>query len=280
MKLKNDKGVTLLVLTITIIVLLIITSITIYNSKNQLAIKNVNNLYSDIESIGAKVTDYYLKNNALPVFENAYLNSRDDLDVLLKRNGATENVINPNDDGAYYVINLSKLENLTLNYGRDYKNWSDDSSFQNYQDLYIINAVTHQIYYPLGIKLNSTVYFSRNIDTKEVDKIENQEISNEGFKLTSIQQNKIEASDENKVIIVADITLEVSPDFQKNTLQYGWKVSSDESDIIFTEFSLDDLNSVALTSKLLDDSQNYDLYIKVLDNNGDEHTLTYGVEFL
>ena len=38
MKLKNNKGVTLLILTITITVLLIITGITITNSKGQLAI--------------------------------------------------------------------------------------------------------------------------------------------------------------------------------------------------------------------------------------------------
>ena len=39
MNLKNEKGVTLIVLTITIIVLLIITGIMISNSKSQLAIK-------------------------------------------------------------------------------------------------------------------------------------------------------------------------------------------------------------------------------------------------
>ena len=41
MKLKNNKGVTLLILTITITVLLIITGITITNSKGQLAIKTL-----------------------------------------------------------------------------------------------------------------------------------------------------------------------------------------------------------------------------------------------
>ena len=124
--LKNDKGVTLLVLTITIIVLLIITSITIGNAKNQLGIGKVNNLYSDLDSISTKVSDYYLKNNSLPVFENnIYMNSKNELGVLFESNGGEKSVINSNDDGAYYVIDLSKLENLTLNYGSDYKNWSE-----------------------------------------------------------------------------------------------------------------------------------------------------------
>ena len=82
MKLKNNKGVTLLILTITITVLLIITGITITNSKGQLAIKNVNNLYSDLESISTKVSDYYLKNDSLPVLENTYLNSSNALKLI------------------------------------------------------------------------------------------------------------------------------------------------------------------------------------------------------
>ena len=121
-KLKNDKGVTLIVLTITIIVLLIVTSITISNSRSQLAIKKVNNLYTDIESISTKVSDYYLKNNSLPVFEdNVYLNNSSELGLLINANGGDKSIINPNDDGEYYVLKLSELSNLTLNYGKDFK---------------------------------------------------------------------------------------------------------------------------------------------------------------
>ena len=110
MKLKNNKGVTLLILTITITVLLIITGITITNSKGQLAIKNVNNLYSDLESISTKVSDYYLKNDSLPVLENTYLNSSNALKLLCISNGEDESLINPNDDGNYYVLDLSKFQ--------------------------------------------------------------------------------------------------------------------------------------------------------------------------
>ena len=119
--LRNSKGVTLLVLTITIIVLLIITSITIGNFQNQLGKKNLNNLYSDIEAINTKISEYYLKNNSLPIYEeNAYMNNSSQLKLLFKTNGGKGTLINVNDENSYYVINLSKLENLTLNYGREY----------------------------------------------------------------------------------------------------------------------------------------------------------------
>ena len=134
MKLKNNKGVTLLILTITITVLLIITGITITNSKGQLAIKNVNNLYSDLESISTKVSDYYLKNDSLPVLENTYLNSSNALKLM---------------------------------------KWNNSSTFQVYQDLYIINEVSHQIYYPKGVNYNGEIYFTKGNNAESINKIEN-----------------------------------------------------------------------------------------------------------
>ena len=67
---RNNKGITMISLAITIIVLLIVTSITIYNGLGQLGIKRVNCLHADIESISTKVAEYYLKNEVLPVFSN------------------------------------------------------------------------------------------------------------------------------------------------------------------------------------------------------------------
>ena len=190
MNLKNEKGVTLIVLTITIIVLLIITGIMISNSKSQLAIKKVNNLYADIDAISTKVSDYYLKNNSLPVFSNVYLNSSNELGLLLIANGGDKSVINSNDDGPYYVLDLSKLDNLTLNYGNDYQNWNDTSTFQTYQNLYIINDVTHQIYYPQGITYKEETYFTKNVNAEIIDKIQTTIISDSELELTSITANK------------------------------------------------------------------------------------------
>lgn len=271
--LKNDKGVTLIILTITIIVLLIITGITINNSKSQLMIKKVNNLYSDIDSISTKVSDYYLKNNSLPVFDNnIYLNSSSELGTLIEKNGGDKSVINANDDGPYYVLNLSKLENLTLNFGSEYKKWNDTSTSNMYQDLYIINGVTHQIYYPKGITYGKNIYFTKNSEKKAIERIKTATVSDE-FKILNIEgkKNKIENSD--KVIVSADVSLSIGSNYKKDTLKYAWQVYGDTGNIEYTPFMTDDSDATSLMSKTINNSRKYVLYLKVYDVNGDAHII-------
>lgn len=279
MNLKNEKGITLMVLTITIIVLLIITGITINTSKSQLSIKRLNNLYADLDTISTKVSDYYLKNNSLPVFSNTYLNSSTELGSLLVANGGEESAINSNDDGPYYVLNLSKLDNLTLNYGEQYKEWSDTSTFQTYQDLYIINGVTHQIYYPKGITYDGETCFTRNVNSDVVDKIQTTNISDDEFKLTSIVANKNETDEENKVIIDANVKLNLTENLNSDTLKYAWETSSDSTNIEYTNFSVDSSNSANIMSKIVDDTTKYYLNLSILDINGELHKIQYEVTF-
>lgn len=269
--LKNDKGVTLLVLTITIIVLLIITSITIGNAKNQLGIGKVNNLYSDLDSISTKVSDYYLKNNSLPVFENnIYMNSKNELGVLFELNGGEKSVINSNDDGAYYVIDLSKLENLTLNYGADYKKWDDSSTFQTYQDLYIINGVTHQIYYPKGITYSSNVYFTKANAGTNVDQATLSATSDE-FKIENVDANKSRIDGTDTVVINAKVTLSIGENYNKDTLEYAWKVKGDTENISYSPVQIESNNIANISSKAIAKGREYTLYFKILDQNGNEH---------
>ena len=272
MKQREEKGVTLLVLTITIIVLLIIISITIGNFQNQLGKKNLNNLYSDIEAINAKISEYYLKNNSLPIFEeNAYMNNSSQLKLLFKTNGGKGTLININDENSYYVINLSKLENLTLNYGREYSNWDNNSTYEKYQDVYIINETTHQVYYPKGVKYNGRMYFTTTLP-EEIEKIQSSEIPNEGLELTVGKTNKNYISDSDKVIIDAEINLNISSDFMKDTLGYSWNITQDKN-IEYTKFELDTSNNATLMSKQLENVNEYYLNIKIQDNNGCEHIL-------
>lgn len=152
MRFKNRSGVTLIILCIMIIVLIIITSITFLESTKQLQIKSVNNLYSDIETLNTETSQYYLTNETLPT-KGEYCRNKAELEIKLRNFN-----INQNDSGAYYVLDLSKLDNLTLNYGREYKNWT--SASDKYEDIYVINEVSHQIYYIKGIKLNGEMYYT------------------------------------------------------------------------------------------------------------------------
>ena len=274
MNLKNEKGVTLLVLAITVIVLLIVTGVTLNNAIGQLGIKNVNNLYADIDSITTKVADYYLKNEELPVFEHPYIEgveSKATLEQLLYSNGAKKekNIINPNDAGAYYVVDLSKMDNLTLNYGEDYSKWNSTSEYSDNQNLYIINEMTHQVYYPQGIKHRERYYFTKQIP-EAVNEISLDDIS--GQLQISVNSTYPITLDADRVNINANITVISMENINKNTFQYAWTDKDTlDTKTEFTSFFLDDTNSAVLVSKPIDRNlQEYYLWIKALDNNGKE----------
>ena len=50
MDIKSNRGLTLISLVLTVIIILIITAAMIYNTKNQIQMKSVQNLSNDIEN--------------------------------------------------------------------------------------------------------------------------------------------------------------------------------------------------------------------------------------
>lgn len=182
---KSNKGVTLMALTITIIVMLIITSTVIYNTNNYVKTEKINKLYNDMESLNAKIEEYYLKFGEVPTVGNDVYCNKETLKNLLNVNSTVNNVellttdntiINPNDSNEYYIIDLEKLDGLTLNYGygSDYKKVksmieNSEEITINFDDLYIINKITHQIYYPNGVCTDDFMYYVYNLDTNKIN---------------------------------------------------------------------------------------------------------------
>ena len=272
---KNNKGITMISLVITIIVLIIVTSITIYNGTAQLGIKRVNSLYADIDSISTKVAEYYLKNETLPVYDNLYVNNKQELEELFKKNGATTNITNVNDGDEYYVINLTKLDNLTLNYGDDYKDWTNTSTSDDLQNIYIINSVTHQIYFPHGVRSGDEYFFARFPDENEITAVELGEIEDEWtLNVTNITKTNI---DDDNVTIVADVTLGgLKENYDLNSLEYTWTESNEESElknITFTKFNVnnvseENMNATLASKPLRNIEGKYYLCVKATDKNG------------
>ena len=142
-KVKNfrvgeNRGITLVVLVITIVVMLIITTTVISLSTNNLKTKHLSNMYTDIKSLDDKVAVFYNQYGTLPLKE--------------KFTGSMQfqTAANPNDDlDGYYVIDVNKLNNLVL---------TKKLTWQN-EDVYIINTKTHTIYYPHGVTLDGETYY-------------------------------------------------------------------------------------------------------------------------
>ncbi len=187
-KIKNAKGITLISLTITIIIIMMLANTIIYNIKDNVSIKNVKNMESDIEILKDKISDYYAQNGQIPAnikFTNI---------GAIKDAGVISNTI---DTGDFFVIDLSAIDNLTLNYGRDFDIVKDNASRANeYKDLYIINEASHNIFYVEGIKINDKVMYT-NYTKEDVDKeaVDFRYVNNikipDGFYYYETQENEI-----------------------------------------------------------------------------------------
>lgn len=297
---KNEKGVTLVALTITIIVILIVTSTLIYNANNEAQMKKLNNLYSDIEVLESKVSEYYIRHGQLPLKgenESKYCTA-DGLVQILKKNGAdnklgADDLLDINDDKSnaeytYCVLDLSKLDNLTLNYGSQYNSWGSGQGNLEIQDLYIINIKSHKIYYPKGVKVDGKLYYAHDIDLSSNITSGGQTMwKDQGQTKVSVTfedavEGKIYVAKGGNASIVANVNLSIPS--QVGTLSkcyYAWSNSMDMQPSSFTScsFAVGETNTQT-DSKLYDlrlvsnkfESGTYYLWIKLEDE--------YGAEFI
>lgn len=153
--LTSSRAITLVTLVLTIVLILLISGTMGYYTKSGLELQKATNMYNDIEQIQSKVDDYYIKNNELPIIK--------DLGEI-----SFSNSKNVNDDENYYVIDLSKLGSMSLNYGKDFENIKNSHTLGIYTDLYIINEKTHTIYYLEGIKFENKIYYTKQIEYTEI----------------------------------------------------------------------------------------------------------------
>ena len=167
---SKTKGVTLVSLTIVIIVILILTGVIIYNIRDSLGISKLRELQNDIQNLRDLVNNYYATNGKIPA-KLKYTNTGN-IEKIRDAGVISEKV----DIGDFYIIDLSELENLTLNYGEDYKNITDattEEEASQYGDIYIINETSQNIFYVEGIELDGdwfyTDYTSEDIDTVAVN---------------------------------------------------------------------------------------------------------------
>ena len=151
--LKNNKGIALITLLVAVLMLLIISSIVIYNSTSHYRISNLNKMYNDIHLLNEQVFLYYSKYEELPIIENKYGDGSDvSLSELIMGKGEEAY-----EDENFHIIDINKIDRnikSNLNYGKDYY----DGKFDG-QDIYIINELTHQIFYVQGLKSDDTTTY-------------------------------------------------------------------------------------------------------------------------
>ncbi len=119
---NSPKGVELITLAITIVVMIVISSVLVYYSTNGAKIKKLRDMENDIEMLNDKINIYIVKNNTLP--------------VSIKYLGPRKFIPQANDNDVYYVINLSLINGISLNYGNDYYSINTESDTNSLEDVY------------------------------------------------------------------------------------------------------------------------------------------------
>ena len=160
----KDKGITLISLVITIIVMLILSATVTVNIKQSTEIGDVSELKTDITNLKKKVENFYKEYGEIPA-EIEYTNISKLSNVL--------NTTEKESDSMFYVIDLQAMKGISLNYGRDYENIKNNPTHtvSDYEDLYIINNKTHNIFYVAGVRSSDTIYYTTYTEAEEVPNI-------------------------------------------------------------------------------------------------------------
>ncbi len=138
---KNEKGITLITLVITIVILATITITLATNAYDSTQLSRLTKLDNDIKTLNDRVAVYFVEHEQLPTHGNSY--SKEKLKDVIEG-------LSQNDGDKYYTIDLSLLDNLSLNYGQDYLSFGGNS--------YIINEESHIIYHLEGISYKGEIF--------------------------------------------------------------------------------------------------------------------------
>ena len=142
-KVKSEKGITMVVLVITVLLLMIVTASLATHSYDSLQLSHLTKLDNDIETLNNRVASYYVEHGNLPILDGVM--TKEDVSKYISD-------LSRNDGEKYYIIDLGELDNITLNYGKGYLSRSTDS--------YIINEESHIIYYLKGIYYDDEMHYT------------------------------------------------------------------------------------------------------------------------
>ena len=141
------KGVSLIVLVITIIVMVILAGVAVMNMSNVFEGKNVSILKSDISQIEALMSIYKTRRSGFIDFDEIEFNTSSlSVDELEQFEGEriTNNKIQ------LYIVDLNKIDAEGVNYG-NLENGANDR--------YLYSDVTGKVYYEKGLTEGGNTYY-------------------------------------------------------------------------------------------------------------------------
>lgn len=159
-KFKNERGVTLLILVITILILALISIPIIVNTTDISELQRYTYFKSDIDKLRECIETTYVDMEDLSSIGPVYTGDFS----FLNRVQGNDQVGNPNDGNIYYVISLNNLNSymnaqISLRYGSGNKQESYDGNEYSGSDVYIINELSKTIYYTSGVEYKGVTYY-------------------------------------------------------------------------------------------------------------------------
>ena len=146
---KNQKGITLIILVITIIIMSILIFSIAVNIKPYKDQNTKTNFETDMQMLKEEINQYYAREKDIPI-----INKFTNITML-------DGMRNINDNDEYYVIDIGQLD-VKLNYGADYYTINQKDITEEITDLldvYILNKQTHTIYYPKGVLYGENTHY-------------------------------------------------------------------------------------------------------------------------
>ena len=134
---KLNKGITLVSLIITIVIILILTRVVVTNTYTGSDYKRYKNMCSDVKLLEDKILIYYNKYGKIPTIELT-------AEELASITAGLESIV---DKTKLEKVDTSKLSGITLTYGDE-------------EDVFLINKDTFEVYYLNGIEYEGTTYYT------------------------------------------------------------------------------------------------------------------------
>lgn len=155
------RGVSLIVLGITMIVLSILAGIVVFSAKDAISISKEGNFKTNMAKIQDAAVEYYATCGVLPIKNNATALTKSEL--LAKANLTVDKyealsvqiTANGDDAGKFYALDIEKLNIQETVY-----NITKDS------DVLYINDMGTCVYYITGFTAGDDVYFSLDVHTE------------------------------------------------------------------------------------------------------------------
>jgi type II secretory pathway pseudopilin PulG len=179
------KGISLLVLIITIVVIAIIVGAVITSTGTAISQANITTFASDLKQIQDATEGYYIVNGTLPSLDGSNILRTSDL-LLLSNNNPILNdeiTINGDTNSDFYVIDLSKINVTRIAYGTGNLGPSD---------IFVVAFPTMNVYYVSGLYSGGDTYFSLTSKIANVTNIPSQTV--EGGKTSIVTSGGIQVT--------------------------------------------------------------------------------------